>query len=345
MPRIASGDTATIKDVAKAARVSPGTVSNTLTGGRPVSDATRRRVEKAVKALGYSPNMLARSLVNRRSNTLGVVTSGLELFGPSRTLSGIERQANEYGYSLLLNLIHDPCDANVMPALTALTARRVDGLIWAVPEIGNNRSWVTRPLLSRLPATVFLSMQNRPRLRVVAIDNRAGARLAVQHLLDRGRRVIGLIAGPSGWWEARERQTGWDEALRLAGRDTSATLIVEGDWSAASGEQGLRDLLAHRPDVDAVFVSNDQMALGVLRVAPALGRRVPDDLAVVGFDNIPESAYFTPSLTTVSDALAELGRFAVKKLQRVIEGARDDAEADRVEADLLRPTLNIRESA
>src|SRR5258705_11733003 len=298
MLRIASGDSVTVKDVAKAAQVSAGTVSNTLTGGRPVSLATRRRVEKAVKALGYSPNMLARSLVNRRSNTLGVVTSGLDLFGPSRTLSGIERQANAYGYSLLLNLIHDPCDANVMPAVTALTSRRVDGLIWAVPEIANNRAWVTRPLLRRLPATVFLGMQSRPRLRVAAIDNRAGAHLAVHHLLDRGRRVIGLVAGPSGWWDARERQAGWHVALRLAGRDTSRTLIVEGDWSAASGEQGLRDLLARRPDMDAVFVSNDQMALGVLRVAPALGRRVPADLAVVGFDNVPESAYFTPSLTT-----------------------------------------------
>jgi LacI family transcriptional regulator len=298
-----------------------------------------------VKALGYAPNMLARSLVNRRSNTLGVVTSGLELFGPSRTLSGIERQANEYGYGLLLNLIHDPADANVMSALTALTARRVDGLIWAVPEISNNRAWVTRALVSRLPPTVFLSMASRPRLRVVAIDNRAGASLAVQHLLDRGRRVIGLIAGPSGWWEARERRVGWQETVRLAGRDTSQTLIVEGDWSAASGERGLRELLARRPDVDAVFVSNDQMALGVLRVAPELGRRVPGDLAVVGFDNIPESAYFTPSLTTVSDALVELGRFAVKKLQRVIDGAPVTTEADRTEAELLRPALNIRESA
>jgi len=345
MLRLSPSDTVTIKDVAKAARVSPGTVSNTLTGGRPVSDPTRRRVEKAVKRLGYSPNMVARSLVNRRSHTLGVVTSGLELFGPSRTLLGIERQANEFGYSLLLNLIHDPFDANVLPAVTALTARRVDGLIWAVPEIGTNRSWVTRPLLSRLPATVFLSMGRRPQVRGVSIDNRGGARIAVQHLLDRGRRVIGLVAGPSAWWEARERRAGWREALARAGRDTSPTLVTEGDWSAASGERGLRDLLARRPDVDAVFVSNDQMALGVLRAARALGRSVPGALAVVGFDNIPEAAYFTPSLTTMSHALVELGRSAVKSLLHAIEGTRSDGAAERAEAEQLRPILHVRESS
>ena len=335
----------TIRDVAMRAKVSPSSVSNALTGRRPVSEATRRRVQKAVKQLGYYPNMLARSLVNRRSNTLGVVTWGLEYFGPSRTLAGIERQANEYGYSLLLNLLHRPDESNVTPSLTALTARRVDGVIWAVPEVGKNRSWISRELLKRLPPTVFLTMGAQPRLRVVAIDNRAGAALAVQHMVDRGRRKIGLVTGPMDWWEARERHAGWQEALHLAGLEVSESLVIEGDWSPDSGERRLRRLLAQRPDIDGVFVSNDQMALGALRVAHEMSQRVPQDLAIVGFDNIPESAYFWPPLTTVSHPLMELGRIAVQKLHKIIETGRNDRGNDDSSATMLGPMLVVRESS
>jgi len=335
----------TVRDVARRAGVSPSTVSNALTGERPVSEAARRRVEQAAKALGYSPNMLARGLVRRRSHTLGVVTSGLQLFGPSSTLAGIERQANEYKYSLLLNLIPRPGDGDVMASLSAVVARQVDGLIWAVPEISANRAWITPQLLSRLPPVVFLSMRRRPRVHVVAIDNRSGARLAVHHLVARGRRRVAHVAGPTEWWEARERRQGWVETLRRAGLPASETLVAAGDWSPASGEHALRDLLARRPDIDALFVANDQMALGVLRAAQQLGRRVPDDLAVVGFDSIPESAYFSPSLTTVVNPMGELGRFAVRTLHALIEGANGTPAGDAAHAAALTPTLVVRESA
>lgn len=331
----------TIRDVAKLAKASPSSVSNALTGKRPVSDTTRRRVQAAVKKLGYNPNMLARSLVNRRSNTIGVVTFGLEYFGPSRTLAGIERQADEFGYSLLLHLLHTSNDTNVIAALNGLTARRVDGVIWAVPEIGENHSWITGELLRRLPPIVFLSMAPRPNLTVVAIDNRAGAAMAVRHLVEQGRTKIGLISGPLEWWEARERKAGWREGLKSAGLAASERLTVEGDWSPESGEVALRRLLERRPDVDGLFVANDQMALGALRVAREVHRRVPEDLAIAGFDNIPESAYFPPSLTTVSHPLMDLGRIAVRKLLTSIEGRQDRSSIPEV----LRPALIIRESA
>ncbi len=134
--------TVTIIDVAKRAKVSAGTVSNVLTGKRPVAEPTRKRIQAAIDELGYQPNLLARSLVNRASNSLGVVASGLELYGPSRTLVGIERQANELGYSLLLSLLHDPETAEVDSVLDDLLARRVDGIIWAVHEMGRNRAWI-----------------------------------------------------------------------------------------------------------------------------------------------------------------------------------------------------------
>jgi LacI family transcriptional regulator len=335
----------TIKDVAKRANVSPGTVSNALTGKRPVSAETRLRILDAIAELGYQPNVLARSLVNRRSETLAVVASGLEYYGPSRTVVGIEQEANSLGYSLLLSLLHDPVNANVEQALSSLAARRVDGVVWAVPEIGDNRNWVSPERLGRLPPMIFLSMGMRRGVPLVAVDNRAGAALAAAHLLKGNRRYIGMITGPLEWWEARERCAGFKEALDQAGTPLPDRLVAESDWTAAGGEEAMRRLLLQSPDIDAVFASNDQMALGALRVAGLLGRRVPADLAVVGFDNIPESASFCPPLTTVYQALVEAGRLAVRELHNIIEGRHDGKEWTEPVARLLAPELNVRQSS
>ncbi|NJN84119.1 MAG: LacI family transcriptional regulator, partial [Caldilineaceae bacterium] len=203
----------TIVDVAKHAEVSPGTVSNALTGKRPVSEVTRQRIFASIEELGYQPNLVARSLVNRSSSTLGVVVSGLEFYGPSRSLVGMEQQANELGYSLLLNLLHRPDIDDVAPILNELSARRVDGIIWAVHEIGENRAWIDQEALRALPPIVFLTMRTRPNVSIITTDNRAGARLAAEHLLSLGRRAVGMITGPLDWWEARERCAGWRESL------------------------------------------------------------------------------------------------------------------------------------
>jgi LacI family transcriptional regulator len=335
----------TIKDVAKRANVSPGTVSNALTGKRPVSVDTRRRILDAIDELGYQPNILARSLVNRRSETLAVVASGLEYYGPSRTVIGIEQEANRLGYSLLLSLLHDPANGDVDMALSSLAARRVDGIVWAVPEIGSNRAWVSPDRLERLPPMIFISMGMRHGVPLVAVNNRSGAALAAQHLIARHRRHIGLITGPLQWWEARERCAGFKEALALAGVALPDRLVAESDWSAAGGEEAMRHLLFQCPEIDAVFASNDQMALGALRVAGLLGRRVPTDLAVVGFDNIPESASFCPPLTTVYQALVEAGRLAVRELLNIIEGRHGGKEWTEPVARLLSPELIVRESS
>ncbi len=335
----------TIKDVAKRANVSPGTVSNALTGKRPVSAGTRRRILDVIEELGYQPNVLARSLVNRRSETLAVVASGLEYYGPSRTVIGIEQEANRLGYSLLLSLLHDPVNADVDLALSSLAARRVDGIVWAVPEIGSNRSWLSLERLERLPPMIFLSMGMRRSVPLVAVNNRAGAALAAQHLLERGRRQIGLITGPLQWWEARERCAGFKEALAQAGTELPERLVVESDWSAAGGEEAIRRLIRQCPEVDAVFASNDQMALGALRVAVLLGRRVPADLAIVGFDNIPESASFCPPLTTIYQPLEQVGRLAVQELLAIIEGRNKGQESAAPVARLLAPELVVRDSS
>lgn len=297
----------------------------------------------AIEELGYQPNLLARSLVNRTSNTLGIVASGLEFYGPSRTLVGIEQEANALGYTLLLDLLHSPVMPDADSVLDDLAARRVDGIIWAVHEIGDNHAWLSETRLRTLPPMIFLTMEARPGASVVSTDNRMGGALATRHLLELGRRVIGIITGPKQWWEARERLAGWRTALLEAGREPAADLIEEGDWWAASGEACLQKLLARRPDLDAVFACNDQMALGVLRCCHARGLRVPEDLAVVGFDSTPESAYFWPSLTTVRQRLAQLGHIAVAELHRMIK-AREQGEETAPTIRNLQPSLIVRES-
>jgi LacI family transcriptional regulator len=335
----------TILDVARSAGVSPGTVSNVLTGKRPVSPSTRDRVLAAVESLGYEPNILARSLINRRSDTIAVVAAGLEFYGPSRTLVGIEREADRLGYSLLLEIV--PWSDGVAPEaiVSALSGRQVDGIIWAVPEIGSNRAWLDSSRLSRLPPLVFLSMAPRPGINVVAADNRRGAVDAALHLQATDRRYIGHIAGPPEWWEASQRRSGWEEVIADIAASNVPRMLAVGDWSALSGERAMRILLEQEPRIDAVFAANDQMALGALRALHRAGRHVPDDVAVVGFDDIPESAYFLPALTTVRQDLLGIGGAAVGMLHRTIGGRRTGGLAPAQAVELKTPELIVRESS
>jgi DNA-binding LacI/PurR family transcriptional regulator len=335
----------TIRDVAKSANVSTKTVSRVINDQGEISETTRQRVQEAIEALGYRPNIMARNLASGRSDTLAVVAWGLEYYGPSRVVVGVEQRSDELGYSLLLNLRCKPDDNAVDSVLDALTARRVGGIIWAIPEIGNNRDWIQPNRLQQLPPIVFLSMEPRPGLPVVAVDNQRGATQATQHLIDHGRRRIGLIAGPLNWWEARERQEGWRNTLVQAGLTASPSMVVEGDWSSDSGERAMRILLTKQPDIDAIFACNDQMALGALCAAHQLGRAVPQDVAIVGFDNIPESAHFWPPLTSVNQRLVDAGRVAVDTLHKLVEARRHEQDDGELGAIMLKPDLVIRQSS
>ena len=335
----------TLKDVANVAGVSTKTVSRVVNNQGEISAETRQRVQEAIEQLGYRPNVLARSLIHQRTNTLGVVVWGIEYFGPSRTVVGIEQQAHQLDYSLFLNLVDRPDDGGNEDVLDTLITHRVDGILWAVPEVGNNRAWLEASNLGQLPPIVFLSMEPRPGVAVVAVDNFLGAKQATQHLIDQGRRKIGIITGPLLWWEARERRAGWEEAMHQADLETPYSLVVEGEWTAASGEQGLAKLLSQEPGIDAVFASSDQIALGALGTAHRMGRQIPKDLAIVGFDNIPESACFWPPLTTVYQQLIDVGRIAVQTLHRMIEANRQSKAPDGATVTLVKPELIVRASS
>jgi DNA-binding LacI/PurR family transcriptional regulator len=334
----------TIRDVAAAAGVSRQTISRVLNDKPDVAEETRQRVLEVIERLGYRPSIIARSLTQGRSCTLGVVSYGVQYFGPSHTLAGIEQEANELGYTLLLSLTRQP-EMSGAPFLRDMLSYHVDGVIWAVSEIGSNRDWVIEEL-SQLPVpVVFLDTHPYSNLSVVNVDNRAGGYLATTHLVAEGYRQIGLIAGPLNWWSARERKLGWEGALKEADLTADDSLVVEGTWSAASGERALHRLLEQHPAVQAVFACNDQMALGALKAARKLERRIPEDLAVVGFDDVPESRFFHPPLSTVRQDLGELGRCAVRELHRVIEGRRQHRGDSEPRTIVLQPELVIRESS
>ena len=337
-------DKVTIRDVAAAAGVSRQTVSRVLNDRPDVAKETRQRVLDVIDRLDYRPSSLARSLTQGRSYTLGVVSYGVQYFGPSQTLAGIEHQANEMGYTLHLSLVQEPAESGV-PLLHDMLSYHVDGIIWAVSEIGNNRDWAEREICNLNVPVVFLDMRPCPNLSVVNIDNRSGGYLATKHLLDQRYQRIGLITGPLDWWSAQQRKSGWQDALEEAGRLVEETLIVEGTWSATSGERGLRRLLEQRPDVDAVFACNDQMALGALKTTREMSLQVPEDLGLVGYDDVPEAPFFSPPLSTVRQDLDELGRCAVQELGRLIEAKLQEQTDTEPETILLQPELIVRESS
>lgn len=339
----------TIKEVARAAGVSTQTVSRVLNNRPDVAFETLERVRQIIADTGYTPNMLARSLTQGRTNNIGVVAYGLDYFGPCRVLTGIEQQAADLGYAISLNLIHEPETCDVEGLLNALVSRQVDGVIWAIPEVGENRIWShgTGPELP-LPVVLVGGMSGQTSLMSIAIDNAAIGRIATEHLLAGGARRVGIITGPLSWWEARQRRLGWYGALEAHGLTVDEHPVAFGDWSPNSGEQGLHELLEQHPDLDAVFASNDQMALGVLHAAHRLGRRIPEDLAVVGVDNIAEASHFWPSLTTVHQPLRDAGALAVREIDRsiaAVPGSRRPVETPTAHTVMLEPELIVRDSS
>jgi len=292
------------------------------------------RVLRAIEQLDYRPNALARGLATRRSCTIGVLGFDAELYGPSSTLLGIQRAAQEQDYAINVATVSErDTTGSVARAVGMLAKQSVDGVIVIAPS--NAAARALRDLPRGLPVLALEASFGRD-MPVVAIDQRTGARLATQHLLDLGHRSVWHVAGPGDWPEAVQRIEGWRAALDDAGVPAPPTL--GGDWSARSGyEVGRR--LAAAPDVTAVFVANDQMALGVLHALNEAGIAVPGQVSVVGFDDMPEAEFFLPALTTVRQDFNEVGRCGLRTMIEMIDGKDVTAEIR------VSPTLVVRASS
>ncbi|HEX5780705.1 MAG TPA: LacI family DNA-binding transcriptional regulator [Solirubrobacteraceae bacterium] len=298
-------------DVAKLAGVSLQTVSRVINDSPHVRDVTRERVQDAMRKLEYRPNPVARALVTGRSRTLGVVSFDTTLFGPASTLFGIERAAHDADYFVSIVSLRSLDRASVMSAVERLRAQGVDGILVIAPQESATQAILHLPQDVPVVAAEAGPDESVP---LVAVDQVEGARLATRHLLELGHRTVWHISGPLDWLEAQDRVDGWRSTLEAAGASPPPVLI--GDWSARSGHELGREL---GDDVTAVFVANDQMALGVLRSLHEAGRRIPADISVVGFDDIPEAEYFTPPLTTVRQNFNEMGRRSLLLLLEQIE--------------------------
>jgi DNA-binding LacI/PurR family transcriptional regulator len=318
-------------DVAALAGVSHQTVSRVLNNHPSIREATRDKVLRAIEQINYTPNAIARALATNRSRRFGVLIDAPEQYGPNSALHGFEEAARELGYGVDAAMVSDSLDAAA--GIEHLLAHGVEGVCVIAPRLASLAS--ARAAGGDLPIVVVAS-EVEPGRPTVAVDQRAGARLAVEYLVGLGHREILHLAGPLDWLDARARESEWRAVLTEYGLPIREP--VEGDWTADTGyrygSESDEVLTA-----TAVFTSNDQIALGLLHGLHDRGIRVPQDISVVGFDDLPESAHFLPPLTTVRQDFRALGRLSVALLLDGLRGV----TADRSE--LIAPELVVRQSA
>jgi LacI family repressor for deo operon, udp, cdd, tsx, nupC, and nupG len=307
-----------IKDIAKAAGVSHSTVSRALADSPLVAEETKRRVRCLAKKMGYSPSAIARGLVTKRTQTVGLVVTTIADPFVSEVVRGIEETALDNGYSVIL------CDSNAEPqreitAVRTLREKRVDGIIVTASRVGN----LYLPLLEEVEVPIVLINNQRAGRYVysVATDNVHGGEMITNHLLELGHRRIGYITGPEGASSSLDRLEGYKRALRAHRIKFTDSVISSGNGCPDGGERGMRQLLALSPPPTAVFCYNDMTAVGAMAEARRMGFRVPQDFSVVGFDDIAFAAYVDPPLTTVEQRKYEMGQMAMGMVLDILAGA------------------------
>jgi DNA-binding LacI/PurR family transcriptional regulator len=320
-----------MSDVAALAGVSHQTVSRVINGHPNVAPHTRERVERAIAELGYRPNTAARALVTGSTRTIGLVTVKINQYGPAQTMLGLENAARAAGYSLSVSILDEATAVAMREAVDTFVAQRVAAIV-ALSTYDDAAEAIG---LLEPPVPLVAVQVGGDEIRpAVGVDQEAGARLATRHLLDLGHRTVHHVAGPADSKEARGRIEGWRAELLAVGAPVPD--LLRGDWTPSSGHAAGRQLAARfraGEDVTAVFLANDQMALGLLSALHEEGIEVPRDVSVVGFDDLPEAPYFTPPLTTVRQDFAELGRRGVELVLARLRG--EDLHPDAVPAPLL----------
>lgn len=298
-----------IKDIAKVAEVSHSTVSRALRNSPLISDETKARIRRIAQEMGYSPSAIARSLVTKRTQTLGLVVTTIADPFVAEVVRGVEERALDEGYSVIL------CQSQADPereiaAVEILREKRVDAIIITASRVGN----LYLPLLERLAVPIVLinNQQEGRYVYSVGTDNVQGGHLAVRYLLELGHTRIGYITGPEWAAASRQRLRGARQALREQGLDLDPTLIVQGDGRAEGGEEAITCLLRHPVPPTAVFCYNDMTAIGATRAAQRAGLQIPKDISIIGYDDIALAAYVTPPLTTIRQRKYEMGAQATE---------------------------------
>lgn len=320
-----------IYDVARAAGVSHMTVSRVLNGHPNIRESTRSRVLTAIDEMQYTRSSIARALATNRTMRIGVLVDSPVQWGPNSTLRAIESAARARHYSVSSFATSDEDAETIAAGIADLVAQGIDALCVIAPR--SSALELFREHGSNMP-TLVIKAEPDPHLHTVGVDQYAGARMAVRHLIDLGHREIAHASGPLDWYDARARSHGWRDELRAAGLREGR--LVQGDWTSDTGyEIGLSGQL---DGSTAVFAGNDQTALGLVHAFTDRGIRVPDDVSIIGFDDLPETRHFLPPLTTVRQDFTALGALALRLLMAAIDGE------DTPQHELIAPHLIIRDS-
>ncbi len=343
--RMSKNSQITILKVAETAGVSKQTVSRVINNHPDVADITRKHVQKVIDELGYHPSAVARSLTKQRTHTIAVVTAGLNLVGPSNVLNGITLKAEELGYALLIKNLAGFRIDDYQGLVRFLNEMRVEGVAWACPDIQHYRQQSIEKLSTLPTPVVFQGSSPIENALFVTVDNYAGGCRATQHLIDQGFRNIAHISGPLAFADAEERKSGWADTLLKAGLPPSSLNSAEGDWSAASGATAVVELMNTYPEMDAIFVANDQMAIGAMQIIKERGLQIPGDIAMIGYDNIAESAFSSPPLTTIAQDFELMGAKTIELLVDVINAQRDGNDLSALQPIRLPADLIVRKSS
>lgn len=300
----------TIRDVAEQANVSVATVSRVLNGSDSVRPETEAQVLDAVEALNYLPNEAARSLRTQKTRTVGVLLPNMHGEFFAQVTRGLDQRAGEDGHHVLVSNSHT--DENEAESVLRSLLGRVEGLIILWPRL--DIEFLEALVPDDLPIVLLSTSVDTPRFHTLSFDNRAGAYAAVEHLAEHGHERVAILTGDPANFDAQERLAGYRDAVADLDLVADPALEIEGDFTQEAGRAAVDRLTRLTPRPTALFASNDSMALGVLRGMHEAGLRAPDDLALIGFDDIPTARYAAPSLTTVHAPTLELGRRAVDAL-------------------------------
>ncbi|MBN1936167.1 MAG: LacI family DNA-binding transcriptional regulator [Anaerolineae bacterium] len=330
----------TIRDVAAMAGVSYQTVSRVLNDRLDVADETRQRVKQVMQTLGYQPSAAARSLALKRSHTLGLITSDFSDWFFTQVIVGAEIAVRKSNYYLLLSSTERNPD-DEPKYLKLFSEREVDGMLFIRANAQGDSQQMIALSEQGMPivTTAYDTQARFDQVCVIVVDNIKGGFLATQRLVDVGHRQIGMITGPKKWEAAQDRMLGYRRALEQSGINFDPSLVEHGDWSYDSGYRAMQHLLARAPQITALFAQNDRMAIGAMRSLREAGRKIPGDVAIVGFDDVPAAAFSTPPLTTVRQPMIRIGQIAVELLIQMIE----NPAQERKEV-LLEPELIIRQT-
>ena len=327
-----TGRKANIYDVAKLAEVSHQTVSRVLNNHPSVKPATREKVESAIAELKYRPNQAARQLVTARSKMVGIISAGAELYGAWAILNAMGREARVEGYSVISISVLLDSPESWREGIEQLRNLDIDGVITIalpnqiVKEVEKSLASATIVIVDTEPSKKFDS---------VNIENYEGGKFATEHLISLGHKAIAHITGPSNGYEGQQRRQGYEDAMRYAKLKPD---VLEGDWSIATGYEIGKVIAARKIRPTALFTSNDHLALGAIKALGENGVRVPGDMSIVGFDDIPEAAFLRPALTTIRQDFDQLGKLAIERMLIQLR------EPTKREALTISPELIVRES-